>query len=469
MDKNKELAKNTVIIAIGRICTQFISFLLLPLYTSLLSTDEYGIVDLVNTYAQLILPIIILQMDQALFRFMIQARRGEENMRSCISTSSFAMTVQFVLLSCIFLVVNALYTNQYSIYVYLNVAAMLLSGYMLQTARGLGDNVSYSIASFLAGAITIVCNVIFIVGLHMKVEGMLLSSVIGNLSAFAFVFLKDKVYKQINIKTIDIGLLRKMLKYAWPLVPNALIWWVVNASDRSIVLAFLGTSASGILAVAHKFPSLIMVLYNIFHLSWTESAALHLREKDKETFFSGVFDTALRVFGTLCILTIAGMPFVFNIFINYRFNAAYYQIPIYVIASLFNVVTSLFSVIYISEMKTAEIAKTSLWAGIINVIVDFALIRYVGLFAASISSAVAFGTMAVYRAIDSRKYIKYKHNIHLTISLLTLIVVGIIIYNSPSITVKVLYVITSIVYAIMINRKNIKSGWDIVKSKTQKG
>ena len=47
MIRTKELGKNTLIITIGRISTQFITFLLLPLYTALLSTEEYGSVDLV--------------------------------------------------------------------------------------------------------------------------------------------------------------------------------------------------------------------------------------------------------------------------------------------------------------------------------------------------------------------------------------------------------------------------------------
>ena len=469
MDKNKELAKNTIIIAIGRICTQFVSFLLLPLYTSLLSTDEYGIVDLANTYAQLILPIIILQMDQALLRFMILARNGDGNTQSCISTSSFSMAIQVVSFSGLFLITCIFYQNPYSFYVYANVIAMMLSGYMLQTARGLGDNATYSIASFLSGAVTIICNVFFIVGLHMKAEGMLLSSVIGNLVASGYVFLKDKIFRQIKIGAIDICLLKNMLKYAWPLVPNALIWWVVNASDRSIVLAFMGTSASGILAVSHKLPSLITVLYNIFHLSWTESAALHLHEKDKETFFSGVFDIAIRLFGTICILMIALMPFVFNIFINEKFNAAYYQIPIYIIATLLHIVTSLYSVIYISEMKTAEIAKTSLLAGIINVVLDFALIKHVGLFAASISSAVAFGIMAIYRAIDSRKYIKQKVNKSLMVSIFLFIAVGTLIYYFKSLAAKGLFALISVVYALVINKNIIKNFFTAIKQKMRKG
>lgn len=49
MSRIKDLAKNTLIITIGRISTQFITFLLLPLYTALLTTEEYGTVDLITT------------------------------------------------------------------------------------------------------------------------------------------------------------------------------------------------------------------------------------------------------------------------------------------------------------------------------------------------------------------------------------------------------------------------------------
>ena len=77
MNKGKELAKNTAIITIGKMSTQLISFLLLPLYTAVLSTEEYGIVDLVITYMQLLLPICTLQLEQAIFRFVLEKRDNE--------------------------------------------------------------------------------------------------------------------------------------------------------------------------------------------------------------------------------------------------------------------------------------------------------------------------------------------------------------------------------------------------------
>lgn len=68
MDKKKQLAKNTVIIFMGRVCTQFISYFLLPLYTSHLLASEYGLVDLVQTYVTLLVPIITLELEMSVFR-----------------------------------------------------------------------------------------------------------------------------------------------------------------------------------------------------------------------------------------------------------------------------------------------------------------------------------------------------------------------------------------------------------------
>ena len=74
MSKEKQLMKNTAIITIGKVCTQMISFFLLPLYTAIFTTDEYGIVDLFNTIVACILPIVTLQIEQGLFRFLIDTR-----------------------------------------------------------------------------------------------------------------------------------------------------------------------------------------------------------------------------------------------------------------------------------------------------------------------------------------------------------------------------------------------------------
>ena len=77
MNREKSLFKNTIIITIGKICTQLITFFLLPVYTGILTTAEYGVVDLLNTLVSFCLPIVTLQLEQSIFRELIEVRNDD--------------------------------------------------------------------------------------------------------------------------------------------------------------------------------------------------------------------------------------------------------------------------------------------------------------------------------------------------------------------------------------------------------
>ena len=81
MSRGKELAKNTAILTFGKICTQFVSFLLLPLYTAILEPRVYGIADLFNSYIYLIIPVVSLMLEQGLFRFLLDCRNDTNRKR----------------------------------------------------------------------------------------------------------------------------------------------------------------------------------------------------------------------------------------------------------------------------------------------------------------------------------------------------------------------------------------------------
>lgn len=451
MNRNKELAKNTVIITLGKVCTQFISFFLLPLYTALLTTEQYGAVDLVSTYVQLLLPIVIFQIDQAVFRYLIDKRKDRESETELISSTLAFAFLQFILFTLLFSIILICFKIPYGWFLYINVVAASLSSIFLQIVRGIGDNGSYAIASFLAGFFAVLLNVVFIAGLNMKAEGMMLATFLSNMICTVYIFFKKHIYRYISLKKISVQQIRKMLGYSLPLIPNALSWWVVNASDRSIVLLFLGTSANGVLAASHKFSTMFTSIYNIFSLSWTESASLHLKEADGEAFFSNIVDTVYRLFVAVCIGIIACMPFVFPIMVNASYSEAYYQIPIYMIAGMFNVVAGLYGVVYIANRNTTAIAKTSIIAGVVNIIVNLALIQYIGLYAASISSAVAYGAMAVYRCFDIKKYLKPKINKPILLSSIVVFTVITSIYYSQNLYLEVIGLIVTVLYALVIN------------------
>ena len=81
-----------------------------------------------------------------------------------------------------------------------------------------------------------------------------------------------------------------------------------------------------------------------------------------------------------------GSAYCINWFINGSYHEAYYNIPIYLIASLFYVVVGLLGVVYVTTKRTSEIAKTTIFAAVINIVVHLALIHFIGIYAAIIST-----------------------------------------------------------------------------------
>ena len=420
MNNKIELVKNTLIIMFGKICTQFVSFLLLPLYTNMLSTSDYGFVDLITTYIFLFVPVITLQLESALFRFLIDSRNDEEAQKEVFSNTFFLVFKFIILFLILYFLICQFFNIPYKFILLFCILSTIFSNLFLQASRGLGDNIGYSLGSIIAGVGTVVFNVVFIVALKMSAYGILLSMFIANTLCAIFLFMREKVYKYIRISKVDKNLKQSLLKYSLPLVINGIIWWVINVSDRTIISIFLGTAANGIYAIAYKISNVLIGLYGVFNLSWTETAALHIKDKDSEEFFCSVFNKLL-VFSTIvCALIISILPFVFNFIIGENFKEAYYYIPFLIIGSYFNIIVMFIGSIYIALKNTKEVSKTSILSGLINIIFNLLLIKIIGIWAAVISTIIAFLSMSIYRYFDVKKYI----NIHVKAKTIVSIVIA---------------------------------------------
>ena len=456
MSREKTLFKNTLIITIGKVCTQLVTFLLLPLYTSILSTEEYGMVDLLNTLVSLLLQIFTFQVEQAVFRFLIYNRENKEEKTRIISTSIFSVMAQCVIYLIIFLAIAPFVKNEYKYFLVTNVIAYIFASLMQQIARGFGENTKYSIGSFISASTTIMANILLLVVFKFGAKGMLMANMIGQVVCTLYFIVALKLYKHISYKAFKKELLKKLWKYSIPLVPNAISWWIFNASDRVIVSSILGVAQNGILSAAHKFSTVYITLYNIFNMSWTELVALHINDEDAKEFLNNMINTMLKFFVAMGVGIIACMPFVYPIMINSKFSEGYNQVPIMILGSIFNVVVGLISTIYVAKKNTRAIANTSIVSALINIIVHVLLINFIGLYAATISTLFAYFIMSIYRLYDlKKKYFEIKIErkfIIITIFTLTPILIT---YYSNNVVSYIIGLIISIIYAYLINRKNL--------------
>lgn len=459
MNREKNLAKNTIIITIGKICTQLITFFLLPLYTGILSTEEYGTVDLLNTLVSLLLPIVTFQVEQAVFRELIEVRGKKDKESRIISSAVITVIFQCIVYLIIFALISPVINNHYKFFLATNVVANIFLSLLLQIARGFGDNKKYAFASFISALSTIVFNVLFLVVIKLGANGMLLGTMLGQIVATIYLFISLKLYKYLKVKDYKKEVIKSLWKYSLPLIPNAISWWVFNASDRVIASAFLGVDQNGILAASLKFSAVYITFYNIFNMSWTESISIAIKDDDVNDYFNRMFNIVLRLFTAMAVGMIACMPFVFPIMINEKFSAGYGLIPISIIGSLFNVVVGLISVIYVAEKNTKAIASTSIVSAVINIIVHLVLIKFIGLYAAVISTFVAYFVMSIYRMIDiNKKYFKVNSDIKFVVQSAVALIFVFVSYYINNIYLNVFVVLFAVLFAIYIN----KDSFDII-------
>ena len=465
MNKKKQLAKNTIIIFFGRVCTQLISFFLLPLYTSYLITSEYGLVDLIQTYITLLVPIITLELEMGIFRYLIDARSSEKDTKKLLSNNFYILTISLFIFSILFIIFTSFVTIPFRWLILIDIIVCVLSGNFLQVARGIGKTVDFSISSVLTGITIVISNIVLIIFMGMQAEGMIISMALGNFICSLYLFLRLKLYSKIDFKLVDHKQIREMYKYSIPLIPNGISWWIVNVSDRTIISFILGSAANGVYAISNKFPTIISSLTGVFNLSWSESAALHINSKDRDEFFSDIFNTIMKLFTSLGVGMIACMPFVFPILINKSYNDAYNYIPYLVLGTVFNVAICLYSQVYLAKKLSKQVASTAVMGAIINILINIIFIKKIGLYAAALSTAISYFVMMMYRHFDLKKYVNIKVEKVFIIKTLIIFTFSIALYYLNNLYLNILNLTVVCIYAYLLNRSFLKSSGRTILNK----
>lgn len=462
MSKKTELLVNTVIIAIGKLSTQVISVFLLPLYTTVLSTQEYGTYDLLITISAFLVPIITLLMEEAMFRFLIDCK-DEDEKKTVISQAFIYIMGSLLLFSIIIAVIGVLYHITYIWLFIFYLIANVLIGIGNAVARGLGKIKLFSICNVLTSMITIGLNIWFIASLKMGITGLLLSAIISNIAAALYIFKKLKIYKYVRFKAQDKIVMKKMVKYSVPLVPNSISWAIINLSDRLILSNILGTAANGVYSIAYKFPNFIDTIYSFFYTAWKESASKAIKEEDSQQFYNHIYTTLKNFLFAIIIGMIACLPFAFKILIKGDFQEAYQYIPILIISMYFSNMSGFYGGIFSAYKDTKIMGTTTIISAIINIVINLICIHFIGIWAAAISTFVAVFFVYLQRKQKIKKYVTLKEKVRVADFLL--LAITLIGYYTGTKLVQALILGMVILYCIYINREIFISFHEKIKNK----
>lgn len=454
MNQKKELLKNTLIISIGKFSTQLVSFLLLPLYTSLLTSSEYGQYDLLNTISIFLIPCVTLLMEEGMFRFLIDSQTDKDRGEIFSITTLFSL-ISFFIWSILIVIVASLLHYQHTYYLVFYILASILSALAGSSARGMSKFKLYSIFSFLSSGFTILLNILFITVFKMGLASLFLSYIIANSLVSLWLLYKIKLPKLIKFKYFKKKKLMEMIKYSLPLVPNSISWNAIGLTDRLLITNILGDSKNGIYSIGNRFPTVINTCYSYFNLSWKESASKALKNDDKNDFYISVYLSLRHFLIAISLLVIAILPFIFPILVKNDYQEAYLYIPLMILSVYFSNLSNFCSGIFSAYKDTKILAKTTIIATIINLLVGISLIKTIGLFAPIMGTLSSYFVIYLYRNNKLKKYIILPKDKYLIYNIIMFIIIT-AIYYTKNYFLSLLSIILVIWYSYYLNKGFIK-------------
>jgi O-antigen/teichoic acid export membrane protein len=407
--KAREIFSTTLIYSIGTLLTQFVSFLLLPIYTRYLTAADYGALSLVMVGQSLIVLATELGIVSGLFRFHHHFDSDEERSR-------LLGTVLYLLIGAGAAIVLGVqwFAPEIAGYAFsfeggedlLRVACMtgvslpLVSLYLRthQLAKRPWRFVGTSLCQFL---INVTTTITLVVVMGMGVLGVLLGQLAAAGALALFCLIRRGHHLLSGFDTAKAGML---LRFSLPLLPTNIAAMVIALSDRFFLERLSSLDEVGRYAVADKMATVLMVLVAVpFSQSWAQFAYSAQKDASLPRAFARMFHVYAVAMTALAVLYAFAIRELLWIATTPEFASAYLVVPVLLTGPLLHGFTTILGTGIHLANRTAAIPLFWIIAMAVNLGLNAWLIPEHGMIGAATATAAAFATNAILYLIFSRR------------------------------------------------------------------
>ena len=170
----RTLLKNTGLFAVGGFASSLLGMLFIPLYTAVLTPEEYGISDLITTAITLLLPFATVALADAVLRF---AHDGAQQRRTVYSSAIYIFLAGFLAVLALSPLIRKTTIGPYLSYFLVYYAVYCLHNLTASFVKGMGRVQLYSICGLLQTGVFIACNLLFLLVFEWGLRGYLLATI----------------------------------------------------------------------------------------------------------------------------------------------------------------------------------------------------------------------------------------------------------------------------------------------------
>lgn len=474
VSKSKQLAIDTILFGISTFGSKILVFLLTPLYTAVLLTEEYGIADLINTTVSLIYPVITLAITDATLRYSLD-RKVSKN--AVLGNSVVITVLSIILLMAFYPIIKgvnseiAVQLTKYWGYFVLNYAMYNIHLCFSNFIKGIGKTKLYAIQGIVQTLTVVVCNIYFLLFAKTGLEGYLLSVIIGFIIPTLIIIFAGGIYKYMFPLKLEKKLLADMLKYSLPMIPTLLAWSINMYINKYMLIGMLppgeGLGASGIFSVANKIPSLLTAVLGIFTQAWQLSAIANVNDDDESDYYTEMY-SAMHIVSLLgCMVIIPLSKWVSALLFDPAYYTAWQHIPFLTLSAFYSCLCGFLASAFRAYKQTGQLFISVAISAIVNIALNLVLINTIGVVGASIATAASFLVTWIVRMITIQSLVEVKISLFRTIATYAVIIISCMLISFDISGAYICYAVTCVI-VVVLNYPDIKAIVQSVMSTAKK-
>lgn len=405
--KYKMLFSDTIAFTISSFASKILVFLLIPLYTSVLSTEQYGIADLITNTVNVIYPIMTLSIMEATLRFAFDEK---SNSTDVLSNSLFVIILaEFIIVKLWpFSSMFGKTMHEYWIWFAIIFGGFNLQEVLAQYTKGINRTKVFALSGVIQTLVIIISNIVGLLIFKGGLPAYLLSIVLGYYLSSVYLVSAAKI--KLEKFTVNWKLLKEMLQFSIPTIPVLVAWWINTSADKYIIIAYKGIAESGIYSVAYKIPSILAMVTSIFTSAWTISAIKSVGEEDNDEYQSNIYKFFNVANILACSILILFSKVISSILFADTFFYAWHYVPILLVAYLFSGLSGFMASSFRAAKYTKGLFGSTVIGALINIILNFYFVKKYGSMGAAFTTMIGFAVMFYIRSKSIQKIVKLQIN-----------------------------------------------------------
>ncbi len=418
-ENKKKLAKNSLVYASFTLLQKGFAFFLIPLYTTQLTTEEYGVLGLVMAAIPFFVLIAGLSLRGSTAYFYYEYKdQNRDYLKALWGTSfTFVLLVSVLFTALLWagkaLLLNYVFVNvtfyPYIFLALLSICTQPVYFYYQSMLKAKQEATKAAVLDFIYFISIITLTIVLILFYNFKAEGALLALAVSN--GVFFVYSLYQAGKEIRIG-IQLGILKRVLRYSLPILPHNLSSWAMNLADRLILNSLTALSFVGLFDIGAQLGKLINIItlgVNSAYSPWFfEQIKTNTNHKTTIAFTA---EKMLLLYILIGVAISWYSPEFLIIISKPAYHGAWIVVPFIAFAFVINGFYYSFSNVFFLE-KTKYLPMITLFGAGLNITLNFILIPRFGIMGAAISGLTSKVIFVAIAYIVSQRLFYIPYNIN---------------------------------------------------------